>query len=89
MAQPHVHADIIKAWADGEKIQAKLPTGVWNDVDAPVWHPLTEYRVKPNVMYVHVFKSVNGKFDSYVTQNQKAENYSTAWEHLTTFTFEN
>jgi len=89
MAQPHVHADIIKAWADGATVEFTHDRNIWVKIEEPVWHPLTEYRVKPNVMYVHVFKSINGEFDSYVTQNQKAEDYSTAWEHLTTFTFEN
>jgi len=42
----HKHADLIKKWADGEKIQAY--DGVkWVDVQSPVWMPESKYRVKP------------------------------------------
>jgi len=47
--QPHKHAALIKAWADGAAIQLKTPHNGWMDVGAPYWHPEAEYRVKPKV----------------------------------------
>lgn len=47
----HVHADLIKAWADGEKIQVLLTTSPgcsdWIDVNFPIWNPKEKYRIKP------------------------------------------
>ena len=46
---PHVHAEIIKAWADGAEIQfhngGKL--GTWEDTIKPIWNPQFKYRIKP------------------------------------------
>lgn len=45
----HKHADLIKAWADGAKIQAISDDGTkWNDCNsAPNWNPFRTYRIKP------------------------------------------
>lgn len=43
---PHVHCDLIKAWADGAKIQTKI-RDMWLDVDIPYGLPDQEYRIKP------------------------------------------
>jgi hypothetical protein len=52
--KPHIHADVIKAWADGAEIQSRSCTslalnrwGGWCDVEIPEWHKHQEYRVKP------------------------------------------
>ncbi len=47
---PHVHATLIKAWADGAEIQYRR--GIhWYDVQPigcqPLWCKSTEYRIKP------------------------------------------
>ena len=51
MKTPHVHAAVIKAWADGAEIQVKgeSPTSKWEDLNGcqPLWHSKQEYRVKP------------------------------------------
>ena len=44
---PHKHAALIKAWADGAQIQYKDQAGEWEDTN-PNWYPDMEYRVKPN-----------------------------------------
>lgn len=46
----HKHAEIIKAWADGAKVQALSDNGNrWNDCNsAPNWNPFREYRIKPD-----------------------------------------
>ena len=47
---PHKHADVIKAWADGGKIQFRdSPRQNWVDWNLPTspsWHPTFEYRIK-------------------------------------------
>jgi len=44
--QPHKHAEVIKAWADGEKIEY-FNTLSWRDTQNPDWNDATQYRVKP------------------------------------------
>ena len=47
--KPHKHAELIKAWADGETIQQKF-NGEWIDwslYTSPEWFPETQYRIKP------------------------------------------
>jgi hypothetical protein len=45
--QPHKHAAVIKAWADGAKLQWKDDNGHWNDTNQPAFYDHWEYRVKP------------------------------------------
>lgn len=62
MKTPHKHAELIKAWADGEKIQVhdKL-NKVWRDSLTPIWDSSLKYRIqqepKPDV--TAYFKSGN------------------------------
>lgn len=58
---PHVHAECIKAWADGAKIEYKNNyCGGWLDCKtAPMWSPGCDYRVKPEpkpdfIRWVHI-----------------------------------
>lgn len=46
---PHKHAAVIKAWADGAKIEFRPFNCEWRDlkVKNPAWHEDTEYRIKP------------------------------------------
>lgn len=48
MGQPHKHAELIKAWADGAEIQIKV-NGVWSDIPNPVWSA-DVYRIKPKTI---------------------------------------
>jgi|SRR5690606_2039480 len=51
MNKRHKHADLIIAWANGEKIQYYFPRGnCWLDCD-PTWNEDVEYRVKPRVVH--------------------------------------
>ena len=45
----HKHADLIKAWADGAKIQVYLPNeDIWIDCPHdPTWNVGRMYRIKP------------------------------------------
>lgn len=42
----HVHAELIKAWADGNAIQV-WNGSLWRDCPYPTWHSDYEYRIKP------------------------------------------
>lgn len=44
--KPHKHAELIKAWADGAKIETQLPNGKWFEIDTPQWKK-DKYRIKP------------------------------------------
>jgi hypothetical protein len=48
MRTPHIHADIIKAWADGATIQMQLNDGRWVDDEDPCWSvECINLRIKP------------------------------------------
>ena len=46
MKQPHKHAELIKAWADGAEIQYEADLK-WFDAPQPCWDVSTSYRIKP------------------------------------------
>lgn len=47
--KPHKHAELIKAWADGAKIQYwNESRHEWVDKGDPCWYEWCEYRVKPS-----------------------------------------
>lgn len=44
----HIHADLIKAWADGAEIEVWGTTcGEWIGSSIPEWRPDAVYRIKP------------------------------------------
>jgi len=49
--KPHKHAELIKAWADGAKIQWKNKVdGYWEECYfTPYWKDDCEYRLKPTL----------------------------------------
>ena len=49
---PHVHADVMKAYADGYTIQCLQITGNWYDIPVPQFDPRCNYRVKPKELVV-------------------------------------
>ena len=61
---PHKHADIIKAWADGAEIQWRESDSIWRDIKFPEWRKSAEYRVKPEPAVVSLnyraYPSVSG-----------------------------
>lgn len=47
MNKPHVHAEFIKAWADGAQIQAFYTKNKeWVDCPEPFWSEREQYRIK-------------------------------------------
>ena len=75
MKTPHVHAELIKAWADGAEIES-LTIHDWKDCFQPRWSPSCEYRIKPEpkpdvVLYAVAYIDMQplspptkGRFDS-------------------------
>ena len=48
--KPHVHAELIKAWADGLEIQTFYPKcKEWVDCPEPFWSEKCQYRIKPEI----------------------------------------
>jgi len=67
MGTPHLHREIIKAWADGAEIQTRLDASVmWTDVvsDSPSFSPTFEYRIKPKIVkregWVNIYRAIIG-----------------------------
>lgn len=58
MQQPHVHAELIKLWAEGAIIQRKRSCGRWETVARPTWKPQDTFRVKPIVLVPGKFYAV-------------------------------
>ena len=56
MKQPHKHAALIKAWADGAAVQFRDPPHApeWTDISKPTWLPYMEYRIKPEPVVVRL-----------------------------------
>lgn len=63
---PHKHAEMIKAWADGQVIEFKpIVDGEWSIIANPSWHTYYEYRIKPEskpdvVRYLDVRRNIVG-----------------------------
>lgn len=73
--KPHIHAELIKAWADGAIIQYINQQGEWVDVSAnnAAWFDDRKYRVKPKdrsafigVGYNNGFKHTTGVYSQFV-----------------------
>lgn len=58
MGQPHKHAAIIKAWADGETIEVQIGED-WQKVINPLFRIEAIYRVKPKNITVRRILSYN------------------------------
>jgi hypothetical protein len=74
MRQPHKHAELIKAWADGAEIEYFNGDRweKWLVNASPSWYENKEYRIKPEpkpdvVMYARVHAPRNGNIAAYIT----------------------
>ena len=43
----HKHAKLIKAWADGQIIEAQAVDGRWTHIAHPSWDDKMKYRIRP------------------------------------------
>ena len=52
----HVHADLIKQWADDTSIEIQMrikhSNTSWANANRPLWDPEREYRIKPKMIKV-------------------------------------
>lgn len=73
--KPHKHCELIKAWADGAEIEARVH-GKWVDADLPLWDNDTEYRIKPEpvVLYVNEYDAPR-KYGDFYESKSEAESY--------------
>ena len=80
----HKHAELIKAWADGEVIEQRFTDknfnyNNWESVKNPIWHECgCEYRIKPEpeadiIKYIHfdVDSTYDEIFITYDLESQK------------------
>jgi hypothetical protein len=83
MSNPHVHAALIHAWAEGARIEHWDPySKVWWESSTPEWNELTQYRVKQEpkpdiVKYMNAwmdYTSVNKDVYSAMSDYLKNEN---------------
>lgn len=59
---PRPHAELIKAWADGETIQFfNGYINRWIDRETPTWEPRATYRIKPKPILVRIYQRENTK----------------------------
>lgn len=63
MGQPHKHAAVIKAWADGEEIEG-FNGREWVDAPFPAWCVDVKYRVKLNNITVTRHVSYHSAFSA-------------------------
>ena len=64
MGTPHKYAELIKAWADGAKIQwFNSPIDRWIDIATPSWNINCKYRIKPEPKKVQLrfFEDTSGR----------------------------
>lgn len=71
MKQPHKHAPLIHAWADGAEIEW-FDGRNWGAVRVPTWEENAIYRIKPEpkpdvVMYARVHEPRKGNIAAYIT----------------------
>ena len=67
--KPPVHAEVIKAWADGAEIEYRNTSNdMWRDVlgNSPAWHSYVQYRVKPKPVFkYHGIMQGLGSFNDF------------------------
>lgn len=83
MGTPHVHVELIKAWADGAKVQWFKPSlNDWVDIRSPIWNSEIKYRIKPEPKKVQLrfFEDTSGRVrcwtDSWASDLKRAEEMS-------------
>lgn len=80
---PHVHAELIKAWADGANIEYfSIPEQKWKDVTNPTWYPNFQYRIKlePKKIVYRLCLWASGTIYLCLSKDNESE-----WEKLSGF----
>jgi len=72
----HKHCDLIKAWADGAKIEYYNQTlSAWMRAAAPLWCEETQYRIKKDKVKKWKFAVQGASGDWFVTGEHYTEEY--------------
>jgi hypothetical protein len=79
MKTPRLHADLIKAWADGAEIEARQGSStIWVTVESPTWSIHGTYRIKtepkPDVVEQYVAKGYTKYSGVRVAEHWEREN---------------
>lgn len=72
MGTKHKHAEVIKAWADGEEIEYFNGCFGWRDAIKPTWGEDIQYRVRPKNIVVTrrvLFNPMCELLETYVSCN--------------------
>jgi hypothetical protein len=69
----HIHAELIKAWADGAEIEVLgITAGEWYPVaGAPKWFVDASYRIKPERVYPKSSLTPSEAFDVWMSARGK------------------
>jgi len=76
MNKPHIHADLIKAWADGAKVQYQVFVPYhnqheWFNTDTPNWSENCAWRIKPEDNPDIIVKGFAGLVEYSVNPNHR------------------
>jgi len=67
---PHKHAELIKAWADGAKIERKcVYTDQWELIDSPGWVEEYSYRIKHQPVTIKKYTFYD-RIERFITNNE-------------------
>ncbi len=83
----HKHAELIKAWADGARIQ--VYTDTWRDDSCPLWRTNLDYRIKPEekkpvIKWLWAYKSDDGwqKLSHFFTEDEAKKIFRSGYQRL-------
>ncbi len=54
------HEPTMMLWRDGAKVQVRMISGEWQDIENPSWDEDTEYRLKPKVPIIATYEHSEG-----------------------------
>ena len=84
MNKPHKHAALIKAWADGAKIQYREHGDIpWKDTE-PAWVDRYQYRIKPKTVKYRVglFLNTITGYSPTIVVTKETEKYYSSLPHF-------
>lgn len=79
--KPHVHAEVIKAWADGKPVEWRAPPFAdWQLIENPRFYKDDEYRIKPEEVVDYTVVLPDGRPGAVFTSTIKclSDYYSTS-----------
>ena len=83
MKQPHKHAHLIKAWADGAEIQHLGLLGKWYDSEPPEWFDDGIYRIKPEDVVLSGWIEKTGDGSQFFAFNHPNDNIKLTFDGAT------